>query len=549
MNERNRGMEPGQVLAGRYRLIRSLGCGGMSRVFLAEDLKLPGKLWAVKEAYAGLQEGDRGIGEASRQLEILRREAETMSRLRHPNLPDIVDYVQAGAAGRMYLVMDYIEGETLQERFDRLGKRVTEAQAAEWGLQLCELLDYLHGLRPNPVIHRDLKPSNLMIDAGGSLRLIDFGTARTWKEGQPGDTVYVGTVGFAAPEQFSGGQSDPRTDLYGLGALLYYLLCGGERYDPAQPSAVRLPEGIGPIVLRLLERSPDDRYPSARAVSTAIRGLSRSGGLEGIREEAAGAMPCLIAVAALYRGAGATFTALALSRALQDRAVPHAVLEPPTPSAELYALLFADKHAPPGYNCYTAAEGDLCASWIDGETLWLPASPGWRAEEAGGCTEASYWKRLFRQVSRPVVVADIGADWEQPAVRPLLEQADAIVCTMDPHVHKLELPAVKRRSRQLQEWRAVGKRVFGVANKSIRSKRAADWLRLLPLNPICELPALDAAWMAEASWRGELAQDIPAVRRALGKALEPWIVSLLEDRGLCADVGPAEWKGRRRSLH
>ncbi|UUZ83440.1 serine/threonine protein kinase [Paenibacillus sp. P26] len=220
---------------------------------------------------------------------MLRSEAETMSRLSHPNLPDIIDYVPPGADGFSYLVMDYIEGETLQERFERQGQRMTGEQVAEWALQLCGLLDYLHSLQPEPVIHRDLKPVNLMVGPDGRLRLIDFGTARSFKAGLHGDTVSIGTIGFAAPEQFAGRQSDTRTDLYGLGALMYYLLSGGEHYRPSANSRPAPPEGLGEIVLRLLRENPDERFQSAREAALAAAGLACGGCSAGTARPRAGA--------------------------------------------------------------------------------------------------------------------------------------------------------------------------------------------------------------------------------------------------------------------
>lgn len=535
-------MGPGEVLAGRYTLLSLLGQGGMSRVFLVEDRKLPGKRWAVKETYVGRESdleyaggGEKRL-EAERRMRLLRSEAETMSRLSHPNLPDIIDYVPPGADGFSYLVMDYIEGETLQERFERQGQRMTGEQVAEWALQLCGLLDYLHSLQPEPVIHRDLKPVNLMVGPDGRLRLIDFGTARSFKAGLHGDTVSIGTIGFAAPEQFAGRQSDTRTDLYGLGALMYYLLSGGEHYRPSANSRPALPEGLGEIVLRLLRENPDERFQSAREAALALRGWRVAGAAPEQRApgQAPERPPLVIAVGALYRGAGATFAALTLARLLQDRGIPHAVVEPPTSSAELYALLFAEKNAPPGYRCYNNPTYEGTPQWSEGPTLWLPAAPGWSEDGGGSVMNTAAWSRLFREAARPVIVADIGAEWEHPAAQELLERAADIVYTVDPMLHKLELPAVKSRLRRIRGWAAAGKTVHGIANRCVRSKQTGDWLGLLPDKPACLLPALESAWVAEACWSGRLPQDIPVVRRALHKAAGPWLDRVLATAGMTA---------------
>lgn len=529
------GLKPGDVLAGRYRIAAQLGKGGMSSVFLADDLKLKGKRWAVKETYVG--DGSafgEEEAETAKRRHILLAEAETMSRLSHPNLPDIVDYVPLTRQGFLYLVMDYIEGETLLQRFERQGKRMTEKQAAELALQLCDLLDYLHSIRPEPIIHRDLKPSNLMLDAGGQLRLIDFGTARSFKPDRKADTVCIGTVGFAAPEQLEGRQSDPRTDLYGLGALLYFLLSGGAYYStrslPGEGTA--LPPGIAPFVLRLLRASPEDRYASAREAGAVLRRWLATQRMPAAPAAAGGAAwtpPLVVAVGALYPGAGATFAALALARLLHDQGVPHALIEPPTPRAELHALLLADKHAPPGYRCYNAPGGGSGHPaehpWTDGHTLWLPAEP---VEEAGSPMEdPSYWFKLFHAVRRPVLIADIGAQWEQPAVQQLLDTATDVVYTVDPFVHKLELPAVSRVQRQLQSWIGPGRRLHCIVNKCPRTAKAEAWLRLLPQRPACLLPALDIAVLAAAEWNGRLPHDAPPVRRALRDAMQPWLNRLL----------------------
>ncbi|WP_277713395.1 serine/threonine-protein kinase [Paenibacillus mucilaginosus] len=334
MNGNGRGLAPGEVLDDRYRVVRRLGSGGMSSVLLAEDLKLKGKYWAIKESWTGRAEE---AGEASEEERARRRavmaEAETMSRLSHPNLPDIVDVKGPDRQGYLYLVMDYIEGETLQQRFERQGRRAGEEEVADWALQLCTLLDYLHSLQPAPLIHRDLKPANLMLDGSGRLRLIDFGTARSFKPEQPADTVCLGTVGFAAPEQLEGRQSDARTDLYGLGALMYYLLCGGRYYRPGAGAEAALPAGLAPLVLRLLRaRRRSASPPPARPPPRCRAGSRSSAGPAGTGRCAAGsgAWGRRSSWRSAYPGAGATFAALALARLLHDHGVPHALIEPPT---------------------------------------------------------------------------------------------------------------------------------------------------------------------------------------------------------------------------
>ncbi|WP_426451464.1 protein kinase domain-containing protein [Paenibacillus sp. S-38] len=548
MNDYGQGLAPGDVLDARYRVVRSLGSGGMSSVLLAEDLKLKGKYWAMKESWTG-RPGEAGeVTEEERvRRQTLLAEAETMSKLSHPNLPDIVDVLGPDTRGYLYLVMDYIEGETLQQRFERQGRRAGEEEVTGWALQLCTLLDYLHSLQPAPLIHRDLKPSNLMLDGSGRLRLIDFGTARSFKPEQSADTVCLGTVGFAAPEQLEGRQSDARTDLYGLGALMYYLLSGGRYYRPGTAAEAALPAGLAPLVLRMLRARPAERPASAREAAAALQLRltelcpAAPGPATAPAPQGAGAWgpPLVVAVGALYPGAGATFAALALARLLHDHGVPHALIEPPTPRTELLQLLFAEKHAPAAYRCYNApGEGGFrphARPWTDGSTLWLPAEApapaGGAPDPAGGAFDAAAWLKLFHAVRRPVILADIGSQWEHPAVRELLETATDVILTVDPLVHKLELPAARRCLRQLEAWASPGRRVHGFANRCLEG--SGEWLRVLPHPSACRLPAVDFAAVAGAAWRGQLPHDVPAVRAELRRAMAPWLRSWLPE-GLTA---------------
>ncbi|SDE40904.1 serine/threonine protein kinase [Paenibacillus sp. UNCCL117] len=563
MRDSPHGIRLGELLAGRYRIVASLGSGGTSRVLLAEDKKLPGKRWAVKELYADMavmpsvppRKGeDAEPGGAGRRQAML-EEAETMSRLTHPSLPDIVDVVPLNDQGFMYLVMEYIDGETLQERFERLEGKMPAETVAGLALQLCGLLDYLHTSGPQPVIHRDLKPSNLMIDAEGRVRLIDFGTARRFKPGGEGDTVNLGTVGFAAPEQYDGRQSDPRTDLYGLGALMYYLLSGGAHYGLAEPPGGRrqLPPALEPIVLKLLKASPAERYATARETAAELGGWLRAGSRAALHGAVdAGQLtgadwtpPLVIAVGSLYAGAGATFVALALAQALEECRVPHAVIEPPSPSPELAALLFAMKNEPPHYRYYDAAMREPGAAhggdvrWERGRTLWLPASDDWRQaflrsggsgrqppDESGGLQAPSFaqagaWFKLIHTLRRPVTIVDIGSRWEEPETAALLETVTDVVYVADPMVHKLQTAAVERRLRLLLDELKPGCRRHAVANKCAGGR--APWLELLPESPGCVLPALDSSLLAEAAWRGRLPTEHPIVWQDVRYHVHAWV--------------------------
>jgi len=262
-------LTPGTILQNRYRIVRQVGGGGMGTVYLAEDLRLPGRRCAVKEmSPAFLSPHDQAWA-----VPAFQREAHLLASLNHPNLAAVTDFFPEG--GNWYLVMEFVEGETLARRLERSpGHRLPLPEALPIIRQLCDVLEYLHTRQP-PVIFRDLKPSNIMLTPEGRVKLIDFGIARFFKPGQRQDTVNLGTPGYAAPEQYGGlGQSDPRTDIYSLGVLLHQMVTG---YDPAAaavpfplPPPRSLMPGIPPeverVILRATQIQPDARYPSIQAL-------------------------------------------------------------------------------------------------------------------------------------------------------------------------------------------------------------------------------------------------------------------------------------------
>ncbi|WP_410510983.1 serine/threonine-protein kinase [Paenibacillus sp. BR2-3] len=258
-------LSAGQILGGRYKISGIIGSGGMSHVHLAEDLRLPGKRWAVKECVtAGPQYGN------------VQAEAELLISLNHRRLPRVADFYPPDDDGYSYLVMDYIEGITLAHLMTANPGPVPGAAILEFAVQLLEVLQYLHGHHP-PIVYRDLKPSNIMVNGQNELMLIDFGIARSFRNGGTEDTVKLGTVGFAAPEQYGDGQSQPVSDLYGLGALLLYMATGGKysQWMTGMDRQLRgkVPAGLVPVIQRLLRHHPEDRYRDAMSVLKVISSI------------------------------------------------------------------------------------------------------------------------------------------------------------------------------------------------------------------------------------------------------------------------------------
>jgi tRNA A-37 threonylcarbamoyl transferase component Bud32 len=254
-------LPPQSTLQNHYLILSTIGKGGMAAVYKATELTT-GQTVAIKE----MSQDGLSPDELHEALSSFTFEAETLRRLRHANLPRVYESFSEG--GRHYLVMDFIEGETLEQRLQAAGGQpLPEAEVLGWARQLCDVLGYLHGQRP-PIIFRDLKPANVMVTADDRIYLIDFGIARVFAPGRTRDTQVLGTPGFAPPEQYGKLQTDARADIYALGCTLYQLLSA---YDPATtpfslpPLSSRNPR-ISPAVQQAIERATkldrETRFPT-----------------------------------------------------------------------------------------------------------------------------------------------------------------------------------------------------------------------------------------------------------------------------------------------
>lgn len=278
-----------KVLLGKYELLEQIGTGGSGIVYLARDRHL--------ERYVAVKAEKQP--EKSEEADILKKEMEMLKALRHPMLPAVFDYFQEA---ERYLVMEYIEGESLHNFIKREGS-IAEKQVYEWALQLAELLSYLHAQKP-PVLYRDMKPDNIIICPDGKLRVIDFGAALRIHYDSREAEMLAGTVGYAAPEQLAGANghttqersagpakfrneygtgADERSDIYTLGATMYHMLTG---HNPARP-----PYGLRPIrcmkpeltrdmeriVEKCTEEEPSKRYQTAEELGNDLKRQRFSG--------------------------------------------------------------------------------------------------------------------------------------------------------------------------------------------------------------------------------------------------------------------------------
>ena len=266
--------EIGQVIDDKYEILKLIGKGGMSKVYLAMDKRL-NKQWAVKEIQKNARDKNNEV-----VLQSAIAEANLIKALDHSAIVRIVDIIENDT--EIYIIEDYIEGETLGSILKEQGAQ-SQKQVIEWGIQLCEALEYLHTRKP-PIIYRDMKPANVMLKPDGNIKVIDFGIAREYKEQNMADTVSLGTKGYAAPEQFGGrGQTDARTDVYCLGVTLYHLVTGHNPADPPyELKRIRywnpqLSPGLEAIIQKCTQQNPDDRYQSCAELLYALRNYEKYG--------------------------------------------------------------------------------------------------------------------------------------------------------------------------------------------------------------------------------------------------------------------------------
>ncbi|MDT8305888.1 MAG: serine/threonine-protein kinase [Anaerolineae bacterium] len=279
----------GTILRQRYKITNIVGQGGMGSIYQAEDLRLPGRLCAVKEVQP--EPGASPEVQDQAQQQFL-QEASILARLDHPNLPKVSDFFQEEE--RAHLVMDYVPGKDLREvildTWGR-GKSLAEAQVLGWAGQIVDALDYLHTHDP-PVLHRDIKPANLKLTPSNRIKLVDFGLVKLMNQDDARTITVVqgrGTVLYTPLEQYGddSGHTDPRSDIYALGATLYHLLTGqappsakarflnpGRLHPPRQLNR-QLSATVSDAVMWAMEMHPSQRPETARQLLQALEGQAR----------------------------------------------------------------------------------------------------------------------------------------------------------------------------------------------------------------------------------------------------------------------------------
>ncbi|MGO4544800.1 serine/threonine-protein kinase [Paenibacillus sp. 2TAB23] len=518
----------GSVLDGRYRIAGILGSGGMGIVYAADDLRLGNKLTAIKVLAPRL-------GAA-----LLAEEAKLLMMVDHPHLPTILNYYPATGDLHETCVMTYIDGHTVADYYRANGSGFTFKQIMHVVKQLCSALHYLHTHAP-PIIHRDLKPSNVMIDAKWQVKLIDFGISRRYRPDREQDTEQLGTKGFAAPEQAGSGQSDKRTDIYGLGALLYFMASGGLIYHSVSHHANRddlfsllkrdTPAAFKTVLRGLLQSDPRLRYQSIKDVETALapfmyRSYSSDEYIAAVGNEIRGSKsPLSVCVLSLSSGAGATFLTHALANLLGKKGI--------SVSAAEY------EHARPEWH-----------AWLNGIRKWddpderkavaldprymlykqkIPAM-NWFALQAVQEKEITLadnrFTQMLRQTEAPVHLIDLSQRWTDSHAQQLMRSARFVIAVGDPAVAKWRACDLKQLHDLSLEIEAAGSQLLFVANKDVSFDARRAWLVLFPAKPNAIVPRLPDEILLSQQWRGHWATDNKRLASKLNQALAP-ILKLL----------------------
>ncbi|WP_162848410.1 serine/threonine protein kinase [Paenibacillus nanensis] len=520
--------EQGMILGGRYRIARIIGQGGMGIVYAAHDLKLGGTLRAIK------------VTSARSGLSAFSDEAHTLMNLSHPNLPLITDYFPPESnQGLEALVMDYIEGDTIAGIMAKTPAGFPFSKLVHIGLQLCSALHYLHN-QPSAIIHRDLKPSNVMIDSKGHVKLIDFGISRRYKEGQMFDTVKLGTLGFAAPEQQAGKQSDTRTDIYGLGALLYHMASNGAglvnelgregRKQPVLQLPKDIPSSFGMMLERMVQPNPEQRYQSMTEVERALRSFDshiRQTEKEPMRWDSSrfDGNPPIISVLSVTPGAGATMLAITMAMMLGRKGIPVTALEYYGVQPEWVELLpYSKKDAKePGLIAGISERFIQRRSGKNVNWLALQAEEGANRDQ-----DARLFQMQLQQNRHTVNLIDFSSSWHDQHAMFWLKQSRHVIAVGDPFIAKWQVGQIQKLMKLGEELKTRGGSLHFAANKDVRFRGRREWFALFPEHPISAIPLLPQDAVLNMLWSGKWVTDHSVLDYRLSRAISKICERIME---------------------
>ncbi|MDF1616892.1 serine/threonine-protein kinase [Petrocella sp. FN5] len=314
MNELEDTLLAGVVLFERYKIIRPLGIGGTSIVYLAQNNKI-GSLVAIK-----------AIKKTEDEIDLL-AEKNILIELRHPSIPIIMDIEED--EDRIYLIEEYVEGKVLEKYKNKL----TEQEIIDIMLQLCDVLNYLHTFQERPIIYRDLKPSNVIRMQNGHIKLIDFGIAKKYSHETTRDTTQFGTRGYAAPEQFGFSKADVRTDIFALGVSMYYLLTGKNlstppyRLQPLRDENPYISSGLEQIIMKCMETVQAKRYQNIATLRQDVNALGNRKNDNNDYDVFLEKSRNVITVTGINRSLGTTHVAIMLAHYFKEQGQKVALIE------------------------------------------------------------------------------------------------------------------------------------------------------------------------------------------------------------------------------
>lgn len=520
----------GTVIGTRYRIAGNLGRGGMGVVYAADDLRLAGKLRAIK-VIAPMP----GVGRYA-------EEAQMLMMVNHIHLPLIVDYFPPNEHVFEALVMEYIEGRTIAELYRTKPITLSFAKILDIALQLCSALRYLHANEP-PIIHRDIKPSNVMLEENGKVKLIDFGISRQFKLGKEQDTARLGTYGFAAPEQAGKGQSDEKTDIYGLGALLYYMASGGMIYrqphgelnsqEPFGHIPRDFPEAFKRVLRCLLQSDPRMRYGSMQEVEEALAPFVQHYGLKqamnpiSVSEQSPYRRQHTVCLLSLSSGSGSTFLTHTLANLLESERASITAAEYEQARPEWHAWLSGNKRLRKSdAHDRSALDKRYERYSFDKQAIDCFAL---KSEQRLDLVQDEHrFEQMLRQAGAKINLIDLSRKWTEPRARQIMKQASFVIVVGDPFVVKWQGSELRLLVDLKNELRLSNSRMLFVANKDIAFHGRNEWLHLFPDRPLAIVPKLAVETMLSLQWRGLWATDDKRIQKRLKQALSP-ILKLLSN--------------------
>jgi serine/threonine-protein kinase len=521
----------GDIFKNRYKIVSLIGEGGMGKVFYAEDQRIEGKYWAIKEVKnSRIDEGE------------FIREAKVLAKLNHPYLPKIIDYYFEKELNRSYLVMDSIKGNSLQS-ITETGKVLPEIKIIKYGLQLCDLFNYLHNDLKEPIVYRDLKPNHVLIDEQDNIKLIDFGIAKEYILGQEYDSEQLGTVRYAAPEQFNSSRIDHRSDLYSLGALFYYLFSRGKHYysvrKPLQHLRNDLPTIIYTIINKLLMSEPENRYQNITDVIQELeiakiyyQDRTELLTTNSIQEEIIkseedinlnlGNVTSQIMVCSLSKRAGSTFITTNLAKFISEQSIVPNVVEIPF-SPYLFDYLGIErlssllKEESSFYSVVNELyekrplikERRYSAKGI----LWTLVDPRRPLIKEEDWDEMMMLNLLYSARKSNLSLIDVGNYIEHPAIVNTVKNVDYLIVVIDPIL--INIAQNLRRLSKFCELAKGGVKVKLVLNNWTESLPKRELIKLFDFAPVHFCPNIALPIVHRAAYNGDILYEYTDVSNML----------------------------------